>query len=592
MIPRIKILNTHLANQIAAGEVVDRPSAVVKELIENSLDAGAKKIEIDIERGGLQLIRVFDDGCGIYPDDFQLALNRHATSKIKNLNDLEAVTTLGFRGEALSSIDAVSRLILKSKTESQSSGYVIHGSTQNLEIKLAPVAHPCGTTIEVRDLFFNVPARRKFLRTEKTEFKHISETVKQIALSHFDVHFILRHNHKVIYDLPKATTRVDQEKRLALICGKAFIEAALYIEVESTDLHLCGWIAQPIFSRSQSDLQYFYVNNRMIRDKLVTHAIRQAYRDVMYHDRHPAYVLFLGVDPSIVDVNVHPTKREIRFRHSRLVHDFLFHGVHKALAGEKEHKQFEFSQSKPKEKQTSFDEFSKYEHVQPKNEALQIQETINVYHNSYHDTQTDEASEPITASPALGSAIAQLQGIYILAQNEKGLVIVDMHAAHERVIYEKLKTLIKQKNIIPSQILLVPITIVFSEKEMQIIDETIEIFDELGIDLSVMGPETIVVKTVPELLKNANIEQLVRDVVADFIEYGTSNRIHEYINNILATMACHHSVRANRQLTLVEMNCLLRDMEQTKRKDQCNHGRPTWIQLSMRDLDKLFLRGR
>lgn len=581
---RIHVLAPNLSNQIAAGEVIERPAAVVKELVENSLDANASRIEITIEKAGSQLICVRDNGNGIHPDDLPLALNRHATSKIESLEDLEKVMTLGFRGEALSSIGSVSRMILKSTNAGQTSGFVVQTEGRNCDAKISPAAHPQGTTVEVRDLFFNTPARRKFLRTEKTEFSHIEELVKKIALSNFGVDFILQHNKKSIHHFPAATSTEQQEQRIAAICGETFIQNAITIEMQNDNLRLWGWIAQPTFSRSQPDMQYFYVNGRIVRDKLVNHAVRQAYRDVLYHERHPAYVLFFETDPTLVDVNVHPTKHEVRFRDSRLVHDFLFHTLHQALSKIRpgdfiSAEKLNLSSKIP----TTTNE--NYQHKMP----LQAHDSTAAYKNlySYTNIQTKK-NQP---QYPLGYTIAQLHDTYILSQNENGLIVADMHAAHERIIYEKLKKSFEEETI-KVQPLLIPLRINLSEKEVTIAIEHAKLFQQLGIELACMGVDIIVVRTIPSLLRNADVEQLTRDVISDLIEYNSSSRIHENINKIFATMACHGSVRANRKMTIPEMNALLRDLENTERGGQCNHGRPTWTQLTLEQLNKLFLRGQ
>lgn len=596
---RIQILSSKLANQIAAGEVVERPAAVVKELIENSLDAGAKRIEIDLEKGGIQLIRVRDDGCGIFKEDLALAISRHATSKISSLEDLEKVNTLGFRGEALASIASVSRFHIKSSTDNQSSGYIAQAVGRDLEVEIAPVAHPCGTTVEARDLFYNTPARRKFLRAEKTEFFHIDEMVKRLALSHFHVAFILKHNQKVIHHFHAAETLTEKEKRVSDICGQSFMAQALSIEMQNGGIHLHGWIAEPTFSRSQTDLQYFFVNGRAIRDKIVSHAIRQAYRDVMYHDRQPAYVLYFDIDPSSIDVNVHPTKNEVRFRDSRLVHDFLFRNINEALAssrpGDKTsvHKipevgdsmyQLNLRDEQTTEKKTFAPTAFGLSRKPYRPQIFAVSEQMNAYEKLHSDNVAIEI-------PPLGYAIAQLHGIYILSQNEEGLIIVDMHAAHERITYENLKANL-ENNSIQMQPLLVPVEITLNKKEMAIANEHQQIFAQFGLELGCLGEETIVVRQIPVLLQDANVEQLVRDVLSDIVEYETSERIRHHFYDILSTIACHGSVRANRKLTVAEMNALLREMEKTDHNGQCNHGRATWTQISLKELDALFLRGR
>ncbi|HSW69801.1 MAG TPA: DNA mismatch repair endonuclease MutL [Gammaproteobacteria bacterium] len=600
---RIQKLSSLLANQIAAGEVVERPASVVKELVENSLDAGAKKIEIDIENGGARLIRVRDNGCGIHADDLLLALNRHATSKIKNLDDLENIDTLGFRGEALASISSVSRLTLSSKMAAQNSGWQVVAEGVDDRPIIQPVAHPEGTTIEVRDLFFNIPARKKFLRTEKTEFDHIDELIKRIALSCFDVSFILKHNQKIVRQYRAASSEKEREQRVESLCGAVFVENALHIEAVSHDLKLSGWIAKPVFSRSQADLQYFYVNGRMVRDKLVNHAVRAAYHDVMYGDRHPAFVLFLEIPASAVDVNVHPTKHEVRFREGRLVHGFVSHGVHDALANVRP-----VSLEPVREAETAAVAPQKiYSTFQPQKSVHHVQEKMAIYNKLQEVTDDDVATEISTVPPQkniafqeipicdeippLGFALAQLKNIYILAENSEGLVLIDMHAAHERVIYEKLKKQFSNQKII-SQPLLMPLTIKLSEREVNHIEEQQKIFQQVGMVLERMSRDTIVVREVPDLLRDGQIEQLVRDIAADLLQYQKSSRLHETVNELLGTMACHAAVRAERKLTLPEMNALLRVMETTEHSGQCNHGRPTWTKFSLAELDKLFLRGR
>lgn len=620
---RIHLLSPRLANQIAAGEVVERPASVVKELLENSLDAGADKVDVEVEQGGVKLMRIRDNGGGIEKDDLALALSRHATSKIIELEDLEAVGSLGFRGEALASISSVSRLTMTSRRAESENAWQVKTEGRDMAAVVEPAAHPQGTSVEVRDLFFNTPARRKFLKTEKTEFRHLEEVVKRLALSRFDVAFQLRHNGKVIHQLRQAVSEQEQERRIASICGSAFIDNALKADVcaEASGLRLWGWVGLPTFSRSQADLQYFFVNGRMIRDKVVTHAVRQAYADVLYHGRFPAYVLYLELDPALVDVNVHPTKHEVRFRESRLVHDFLFRTLHRLIADMRPQDQLETagpaeiptsgllqSQAVPRQ-QESFDQgriafrpqANTYSSAPSSLHSSapaqgQIREQIAAYgalHPEQAATQSDTATAEVESDqcPPLGYAVAQLHGIYILAENEQGLVVVDMHAAHERIVYERMKHSFEQ-DVVRSQPLLVPLSIAVSEREADCADEQAETFRRLGFELARMGQETLVIRQVPVALAKGNVEQLIRDVLSDMLVYGESKRIQQHVNELLATMACHGAVRANRQLTLPEMNALLRDMEQTERSGQCNHGRPTWSQMSMTDLDKLFMRGQ
>ncbi len=616
-IPRIQKLSTRLTNQIAAGEVVERPSAVVKELLENSLDAGARSIDIDVEQGGRKLIRLRDDGCGILKEDFSLALSRHATSKIHSFDDLACVASLGFRGEALPSISSVARLELRSCARGDDSGWCVTGDGGDAISEPQPVAHPEGTTIEVRDLFFNTPARRKFLRTDKTEFSHLETVVKRIALSCFDVAFTLRHNQRTVLKLRPAQSEPEQRQRVAQVCGSAFVDQALWVDYQVAGMRLWGWVAQPTFSRSQADLQYFYVNGRMIRDKLVAHAIRQAYQDVLYHGRHPAYVLYLALDPTAVDVNVHPTKHEVRFREGRTVHDFLFRSLHQALADVRPGTvdaesgeiiaapagQTVIERSMQRDSPPAGDATGRYSgsspgghHHRQSSMAFAVGAQRPGLQALYQGAQTLPAGDTgqgaeSTEAPPLGYAIAQLHGIYILAENAQGLIVVDMHAAHERITYERMKTALEGEGV-RSQPLLVPISIAVSDSETCLATEFAEVFGELGFVVEVMGPETLVVRQVPSLLRDADVETLLRDVLSDLATYGTTQRVREAINELLGTLACHGSVRANRKLTIPEMNALLRDMERTERSGQCNHGRPTWIQMDMTALDGLFLRGQ
>lgn len=635
--PPIRLLSPRLANQIAAGEVVERPASVVKELVENALDAGANRVDVEVEQGGVKLIRVRDDGSGIEEDDLPLALSRHATSKIASLDDLEAVASLGFRGEALASISSVSRLTLTSRTESQEAASRVEVEGREMDARISPAAHPVGTTVEVRDLFFNTPARRKFLRTEKTEFNHVEECVRRQALSRFDAGFTLRHNQRVVQSLRPAESALDRERRIGSLCGQQFIDNAVVIDAEATGLRLWGWVALPTFSRSQADLQYFFVNGRVIRDRLVAHAVRQAYRDVLYNNRHPAFVLYLEVDPATVDVNVHPTKHEVRFRDGRLVHDFIFRTLHKALADVRpdDHFRGAVAQSFGREAVTQGQEavpatgasaeegwngqpsVSSYGYPggsgagfggqsQPQQEwrasdQMAFYQSLNAGGGS--DGQqampvSDRAATPMPTPPAdsdqeppLGYAIAQLHGIYILAQGRAGLIVVDMHAAHERITYERMKRALAEQDL-KSQPLLVPLSLAVSQKEAALTESHAEELQKLGLQIERIGPETLAVRQVPALLRGADTEQLVRDVLADLIEHGQSDRVEAVTHELLGTMACHGSVRANRQLTIPEMNSLLRDMEATERSGQCNHGRPTWTLVTMSELDKLFLRGR
>ena len=626
---RIELLSPRLANQIAAGEVVERPASVIKELLENSLDSGARRIDVDVEQAGIKLLRVRDDGSGISSDDLPLALARHATSKIRDLEDLERVMSLGFRGEALASISSVARLTLTSRTRDADQAWQVETEGRDMASRVQPAAHPVGTSVEVRDLFFNTPARRKFLKAEKTEFDHLQEVIKRMALARFDVAFHLRHNGKTILSLHEAHDDNARARRVAAICGPGFLEQALPIEIERNGLHLWGWVGLPTFSRSQADLQYFYVNGRAVRDKLVAHAVRQAYRDVLFNGRHPTFVLFFEVDPAVVDVNVHPTKHEVRFRDGRMVHDFLYGTLHRALGDVRPEDQL--SGSAPVaaiERPTGPDagEFGpqgemrlannlleqpqgepyarpagsgagagyQYQYTPRPGATLPAAEAQSAYREFFAPLPgAASVSLPETQGdiPPLGYALAQLKGIYILAENALGLVLVDMHAAHERIMYERLKIAMASEGL-SGQPLLVPESIAVSQREADCAEEHIETFQRLGFELQRLGPETLAIRQIPALLKQAEANRLVSDVLADLMEYGTSDRVQAHMNELLGTMACHGAIRANRRLAIPEMNGLLRDMESTERSGQCNHGRPTWTQMGLDDLDKLFLRGR
>ncbi len=606
---RIHPLPLQLVNQIAAGEVVERPASVVKELVENSLDAGATRVEIEVEQGGTRLIRVRDDGCGIHPDDMALALSRHATSKIGSLEDLERVASMGFRGEALPSIASVSRLTLTSRQAGAEAGWRITGDGREEGGEPEPAAHPQGTSVEVRDLFFNTPARRRFLRTAKTEFGHIETLVKRLALSRFDVAFVLRHNRREVFSLPAVADRREQERRVAGLLGPAFLEQALFLEQEGPSLRLSGWVAHPTFSRSQADMQYFYVNGRHVRDRLVSHAVRQAYSDVLFHGRHPAYLLYLSLDPVLVDVNVHPTKQEVRFRDGRQTHDFLFRTLHRTLSATTPGQQPDpetgeipapagvgaaaTGQAPPGTGagRVAGDGGQRPFRFRPAGSAAGYRASLDLQRPAMATGGVAEAPPAEAAAPPLGYALAQLKGVYILAENSVGLVLVDMHAAHERITYERFKR-DRAGEGIRSQPLLVPVSVVVSPREAELAERHRELFRELGLEVDRLSDQALAVRAIPALLQGADAERLLRDLLADLVVHGESRRIQAEIDQVLATMACHGSVRANRRLSLEEMNALLRAMEATERSDQCNHGRPTWVQLEMAELDRLFLRGR
>lgn len=628
--PTIHLLSPRLANQIAAGEVVERPANILKELVENALDAGSTRIDVDVEQGGVKLLRVRDNGSGIGQQDLPLALSRHATSKITTLDDLEAVMTMGFRGEALASISSVSRLTLTSRAQDADTAWQVTAEGRDMVTAVSPAAHPVGTTLEVRDLFFNTPARRKFLRTEKTEFSHLEEHLKKLALSRYDVAFSLRHNNRVVHQLRAASPGAEQERRVAALLNPGFVDSAIHIETEAAGLQLNGWVGLPTFSRSQADMQYFYVNGRAVRDKLVVHAIKQAYRDVLYHGRHPAFVLYLTLDPALVDVNVHPTKHEVRFRDGRLVHDFLFRSLHRALGEVRPSDQLPPTDSSVLQPGSGTDAVASSEPAVSFDSAVasvplaepsptqqsslswaatdatsrfaptarpsaipkpgNVAEALNQYAALAQPLSIDEAGSGDDVPP-LGYAVAQLHGIYILAQNAVGLVLVDTHAAHERITYERLKVAMDEQGV-QSQPLLVPESLAVSEREAETAELFQEAFRQLGVELARVGPESLLIRQVPVLLQQAEAPRLVTDMLADLMAHGTSDRFQAHRNEILATMACHGSVRANRKLSIPEMNALLRDMEATERSGQCNHGRPTWTQMTLAELDKLFLRGR
>lgn len=587
---QIRRLPSQLVSQIAAGEVVERPASVAKELLENSLDARARRIEVDVERGGLGLIRVRDDGHGIARADLPLALARHATSKISALADLEALHSLGFRGEALPSIASVSRLRLVSCPASDPHGWALDAPGEG---EPRPAPHPPGTTVEVRDLFHNTPARRKFMRTERTELGHVERVVRQLALSRFDFGVRLRHNGRELLELPPASAPEARAHRLRVLLGAAFVEQALAIRHAAGGLALEGWIGLPTFSRSQPDLQYFYVNGRLVRDRLVRHALRQAYQDVLFHGRHPAYLLYLALDPSRVDVNVHPSKQEIRFRDGRSVHDFLVSTVQRAIAAAGPAKPAARMAAAGESQGASGPPGSGRPSLSAVQASLAFQQPQLASPGSHAAARPDRIAEPASGAgvPPLGYALAQLHGVYILAQSERGLVLVDMHAAHERITYERLKRAVDTGSA-GAQPLLVPVPVPVTRLEADLAEAEREGLAELGFELSRGGPETLLVRGLPAPLRDADAASLVRDLVADLAVHGRSSRVRERVNEVLATAACHGSVRAHRQLSLAEMNALLREMERTENSGQCNHGRPTWTEVDMAALDRLFLRGR
>ena len=577
--PRIQPLPDILISQIAAGEVVERPASVLKELVENSLDAGASRIDIQLEEGGVKLIRVADDGGGIEPDDLLLALARHATSKIASLADLERVGSYGFRGEALASIASVARVVLTSRTPSGDHAWRVRDASV-----LEPAALESGTVVEVADLYFNTPARRKFLKTEATEYAHCDDVLRRMALARPDVAFSLAHNRNVRRRLPVASIA----RRLTELFGADFPARMRTVEAAAGPLLLTGYAALPAYSKASRDEQFFFVNGRFVRDKLLAHAAREAYADVLHGSRHPAYVLFLSIDPAAVDVNVHPAKTEVRFRDARGVHQFVFHALTRALAAPIA-APIAAQDSAPPATAPTFTFPPQRQH------AFAVEEpSATATYLEFARVAFAGAPPPVTpqgATPPLGYAIAQLHGLYILAQNEAGLVLVDQHAAHERILYERLKMTL-DAGPPPTQSLLVPALIAASAKEMALAAEEAETLAQLGLQISPAGPCELAVRAVPALLAGGDVAALVRSLLAELAEHPASQVIAARRNELLATMACHGAVRGRRSLTMPEMNALLRDMEATDRADQCNHGRPTWRQISLAEIDKLFLRGQ
>ena len=662
---RIAALPDHLVNQIAAGEVVERPANALKEIVENSIDAGATAIEVELAGGGIRLIRVSDNGGGIHPDDIELALHRHATSKIKTLNDLEHVASMGFRGEGLASIASVSRLTLTSRQDGSAHATQVKAEDGKLSSPTA-AAHPVGTTIEAAELFFNTPARRKFLKSENTEYAHCATMLERLALAHPHIAFSLKRDGKQVFKLPAQSLH----ERIAAIVGEDFQAASLEIDSGNGALRLYGAIAKPTFAKGKTDKQYCFVNHRFVREKVMLHAVKQAYRDVLHNALTPAFVLFLDLPPEAVDVNVHPTKTEIRFRDSQQVHQLVFHTLNKALAdtradltesvgnaGEVLHEitgirpaatssENEHNELRPHPTASSENIFAAAPNTHaseprnafgsgktapmpyqaaraPQQRSLSLRESraaLNTYAELFKNTAADEADielaqfeqarfgstsptssenparsfsdDPKPELPPLGFAIAQLLGIYILAQAEDSLLLIDMHAAAERVNYEKMKRQRQENGNLQSQRLLIPVTFAASHEECATLADHADTLAGFGLELSDMGGNTLAVRAVPAMLGKADVVSLAKDVLGELAQVGSSQTIEEHENHILATMSCHGSVRAGRQLTLPEMNALLRDMENTPRSNQCNHGRPTWVKLTLKELDALFLRGQ
>jgi DNA mismatch repair protein MutL len=586
----IRVLPDLLISQIAAGEVVERPAAALKEMLENSLDAGATEIRVELEQGGVKRMRIADNGCGIARDELALALARHATSKIASLAELERVASLGFRGEALASIAAVSRLSIASRAEDSHLAWQIEGEAGRYS-EPAPTALSAGTTIDVQDLFFNTPARRKFLKTDATEYAHCVEALRRLALARPDVAWTLSHNDRV-------TARYGNESRAARcrhVLGEAFETAAIQIDAVAADLSVNGWVIRPSAATASRDTQHCFVNGRYVRDKLIAHAVREAYRDVLHHQLQPGYCLFITLPPESVDVNVHPAKTEIRFRDGRSIHQFLFHAVERALGVAVGGTTTSPQSIVAGEPAAANKFFGSYTAPKQANMSLQVNEAIRFYAPLEPGvggvTLATEQTPPHEDAPPLGYAMAQLHGVYILAQNAHGLVLVDMHAAHERVVYEKLKAALDARTV-PAQTLLIPLSLTVDARDAGEVAPYLDELAAIGFELSVSSPTSVAVRSVPWLLKDADPVELTRSVLKDVAEYGVARLLAERRNELLATLACHGAVRANRRLTLPEMNALLREMEATERGGQCNHGRPTWFQVSMKELDTMFMRGR
>ena len=583
----IQLLPEVLINQIAAGEVVERPASVVKELVENALDAGAVCVEIDLEEGGARLIRIRDDGSGMAPDDLALAVARHATSKIASLDDLEAVATLGFRGEALPSIASVSRFALASRTAAQPHGARLEVDGGRVG-EVAPHPHPQGTTVEARDLFFNVPARRKFMKAERTELGHVEDWLRQLALARPGIELKLSHNGRLLrHYRPNGG---DAPKRLAEALGPEFHQRALHIDHAQAGLRLHGWIGLPTASRSSADQQFFYVNGRAVRDRIVAHAVRQAYADVLFHGRHPSFVLFLELDPRRVDVNVHPAKHEVRFRDGRLVHDFIFRTLHEALAEARPGEGVAAPSSPVGPTPSPVAGLSVWASGAQSRIGLSVGEAVPAYRALYAAPAAASAADD-TIAPPLGFALAQVHGIYVLAQNVAGLVLVDMHAAHERITYERMKAAFAAQDL-RAQPLLVPESLAVSEGEADLAEQHAGLLASLGLEVRRSGPQSLSLRSVPALLSDLDPKPLLLDALAELREHGSTRKVEEAVHGLMGGWACRSSVRANRRLTVPEMNALLRDMEATERAAQCNHGRPTYVQLALAELDRLFLRGR
>jgi DNA mismatch repair protein MutL len=588
----IHILSGELVDQIAAGEVIERPASVVKEIVENSLDAGATRIEIDVERGGVGLVRVRDDGRGIAATELPLALARHATSKIASLDDLEAVNTLGFRGEALPSIASVAKLRIASRAWGAEQGAEIRCEGGTLS-EVRPCAQPFGTTVEVRDLFYNVPARRKFVRSDATELSHIARLVERLALSRFDVSFRLRHGTRVLLDAPAVGAPQEEAVRLAQVLGAEFPAAAIPVRHAAGPVMLSGWAGLPTRSRAQADQQFWFVNGRNVRDRLLMNAVRLAYRDVLYHGRHAAYVLYLTLDPKLVDVNAHPGKLEVRFRDSRQIHEFVFRALERALADTKPDVNAPIAAAPAGlgagEGRSTLDA----PRAAPYSAALPLFSAARDPWKIVAAVGADPAAPMLlpAGDAPLGTALAQLHGAYILAQNREGLVLIDMHAAHERVLYEKFKAE-RERAGIASQHLLEPIVIEVKAHELTRILEERGQWQAAGFEIDALGDTRLALRRVPAALNPREIRQVVTSLVADLALDVSTHHLEGAADRFLGTLACRSAIHVHRRLSLEEMEALLRQMEATERANQCNHGRPTWTRLTLQQLDQLFLRGR
>ena len=587
----IRILPDLLISQIAAGEVVERPAAALKELLENSLDAGATEIRVDLEQGGIKRIRITDDGCGIPRDELLLALARHATSKIGSLEELERVATLGFRGEALASIAAVSRLMLTSRARDCSHAWSVSAEGGRLS-EPGPAALSTGTVIDASDLFFNTPARRKFLKTEATEYAHCAEAMRRLALARPDVAWTLTHNGRVAARYSSESVAA----RCRNVLGEAFEQASIQVDAAAADLRVSGWVIRPSAATGSRDNQHCFVNGRYVRDKLITHALKAAYGDVLHHQLQPGYCLFITLAPESVDVNVHPAKTEIRFRDGRGVHQFLLHAVERVL-GQKTEDGGQRTEDRGRRTESPFQRYPQQTAM-----PLHVSEAMAFYaplvaHQSngapfgIQPNIAVEVQAQDTDAPPLGYALAQLHGVYVLAQNAKGLVLVDMHAAHERVVYEKLKSALDARAV-PAQTLLIPVSLTVDARDVGEIEPYLDQLAAIGFELTISSPTSVAVRSVPWLLKDADPVELTRTLLREVAEFGVARLLDERRNELLATLACHGAVRANRRLTIPEMNALLREMEATERAGQCNHGRPTWFQMGMHELDTMFMRGR